>query len=279
MTSAEVDGPSRRAGGAGRLRISVVVPALDEEALLPACLASLAAQDRPADEVLVVDNGSRDATAALARAAGATVLVEPRRGIWPAAARGYDAASGDVIARCDADSTLPPGWLAAVEAAFADPACLAVTGPGRFRGLGPVAARLADVLYMRAYFGLLGVTLGGTPLFGSSLALRSATWRDVRDEVHREVDLHDDLDLSFHLPTGSVRYEPAMTVGISARPLRSGRGLVRRVVRGFRSVLVHWPEQGPWMRHRRPAPVLTPELVDAAPDAPVAGVPSQPTVP
>ncbi len=64
-------------------RIVLVIPALDEEEALPLVLADVQALQRETallDEIIVVDNGSRDQTAALARRAGATVLQEPRRG-------------------------------------------------------------------------------------------------------------------------------------------------------------------------------------------------------
>lgn len=241
------------------LRISVVVPARDEETRLPRCLASLAAQTRLPDEVVVVDNASADGTARVAADAGARVVHESARGIWPAAAAGYDAATGDVIARVDADTVLPPGWLARVEDLLADdPACAAVTGPGRFRlgragVLGRLGGALAHLLYMRAYFVLGGLALGGPPVFGSACAVRATAWRAARHAVHREADVHDDLDLSFHLPPGSVRYDAGLAVSISARPLRSPRGMGRRVARGWRSVVLHWPEQAPWRAPARRA--------------------------
>jgi glycosyltransferase involved in cell wall biosynthesis len=229
------------------LRITVVVPALDEAERLPRCLASLAAQTRPPDEVVVVDNGSADATADLAAAAGARVVHEPERGIWPAAATGYDAATGDVIARVDADSVLPPGWLARVDELMREhPATQAVTGPGRFRGMRSVSGRLAHLLYMQTYFRLGALALGGPPVFGSAFAMRASAWRAARSSVHRDDDVHDDLDLSFHLEPGSVRYDTGLTVSISARPFRSPGGLALRLSRGWRSVVLHWPQQAPW---------------------------------
>ena len=75
--------------------------------LLGVLLAALAAQTRAPDEVIVVDNspGAADeATAALARGAGARVVRETRRGVGAASAAGYDEARGTVIARLDADS-------------------------------------------------------------------------------------------------------------------------------------------------------------------------------
>jgi glycosyltransferase involved in cell wall biosynthesis len=85
-------GGSVMAAGAARLRIVLVMPALDEEEALPLVFQDLAPYRRapasggevPAgpliDEVVVVDNGSRDRTSEIARAAGATVLCEPERG-------------------------------------------------------------------------------------------------------------------------------------------------------------------------------------------------------
>jgi glycosyltransferase involved in cell wall biosynthesis len=234
-------------------RTSVVVPAFDEELLLAACLRSLGRQTRPPLEVVVVDNNSRDRTAQIARAHGARVVPEAVQGIWPAAAAGYDAAAGEIIARCDADSVLPPDWVERIEDAFAaDPRLRAVTGPGVFSGLPPVRRVLADVLYMRAYFGLVGLALGHPPLFGSNFAMRASAWRAVRGEVHSGSDaVHDDIDLSFHLGRGrTVRLDPALRVDISARPLGDLRGMAHRVAKGFRSVRIHSPADGPWARYR-----------------------------
>ena len=83
------------------MRVTVVIPVLDDAAELAGCLAALAAQTRSPDEIVVVDNGCRDHSAALAREAGARVVDEPRLGIPAAAATGYDAATGEVIARLD----------------------------------------------------------------------------------------------------------------------------------------------------------------------------------
>jgi glycosyltransferase involved in cell wall biosynthesis len=114
-------GPAR---GAGRVAVvpsvSVIVPARDAAATIGATLAGLAAQEHAPDELIVVDDGSGDATAELARAAGAQVVAGA--GAGPGAARnaGAAVASGDVLAFLDADCEPQPGWLAAGLRAIAD---------------------------------------------------------------------------------------------------------------------------------------------------------------
>jgi glycosyltransferase involved in cell wall biosynthesis len=112
---------------------SVVVPVLDDAAVLERCLRALARQELAPIEVVVVDNGSSDDSVDVARRHGAIVLHEPQPGIAAAASRGYDAARGELILRLDADSTPPADWTARMSAAFtADPGLDALTGPGEF---------------------------------------------------------------------------------------------------------------------------------------------------
>jgi glycosyltransferase involved in cell wall biosynthesis len=65
--------------------ISIIIPAYNAAQTLPACLAALQRQTQPPDEIIVVDDGSQDQTAQVARAYGAQLLEQPHQG--PAAAR------------------------------------------------------------------------------------------------------------------------------------------------------------------------------------------------
>ncbi len=232
--------------------ITVVIPVLNDAAMLERALACLAAQMRPADEVIVVDNGSSDDSAAIAAAAGAVVISQPTTGIWPAAAAGYDAARGDIIARIDADSRVPIDWLLHIEAEFTDsPDVGVLTGPGDFYDGNGFVTLLGQNLYIGGYFWAMSLWLGNTPVFGSNFAMRRDVWLEVRGRVHSDLrTVHDDLDLSMHLPLDAVvRLDDTLRVGISARPFASWSTLGRRLGWAYLTLRLHWPEQTPW--HRR----------------------------
>lgn len=89
----------------------MIIPTLNEGEWLPGLLADLAVQTRPADEVLVVDAGSADDTAAVATAAGVRVLQAARRGAGPQRNAGVAAATGDLLVFVDADARLAPDVL------------------------------------------------------------------------------------------------------------------------------------------------------------------------
>ncbi|MDR2997559.1 MAG: glycosyltransferase family 2 protein, partial [Microbacterium sp.] len=133
--------------------LSVVVPSYDDAVLLRGCLQALAVQTRMPDEIIVVDNGSHDDTAAVAREFGATVVAEPRRGVLRATAAGFEAASGTILGRLDADSRPDPHWAARVVARFeADPTLGGLTGTGEFYGRGAVWRFIGRYIYLGGYF-------------------------------------------------------------------------------------------------------------------------------
>src|SRR5580700_10061065 len=110
------------------MRIAVVVPARNGGEGTAECVRACLAQTRPADELLIVDNGSTDDTAAMASAAGARVLTEPIRGSYRARNRGWRATTADIIAFTDVDCVPDPDWLAELAEPFNDPSVAGVGG-------------------------------------------------------------------------------------------------------------------------------------------------------
>ena len=107
--------PPRERADEPRLRVSVVIPCLNEEENIEECVrAAREALERGglAGEVLVVDNASEDRSAELAEAAGARVVLERRRGYGSAYLAGFAAARGEYIVMADADLTYDFGEIA-----------------------------------------------------------------------------------------------------------------------------------------------------------------------
>jgi glycosyltransferase involved in cell wall biosynthesis len=234
--------------------VSVVIPVKDDAAALERCLDALAHQTTLPAEVIVVDNGSSDDSGAVAERWGARLLHEREPGIPAAASKGYSAARHAVIARLDADSVPPPGWVAAGLAALAEhPEAAAVTGPGSFYDGPRHGSRLIAAAYLGAYFRSIRLAVGAVPLFGSTFFLRTAVWHEVAWSVHRwGTTLHDDLDLTIHLTPGHlIRLDRAVAVGISFRPFTQWRTLGFRFYRGFVTLALHWPADSALLRIRR----------------------------
>jgi len=145
MGSVSSAGPAAGSGDGAPLRVSVVIPHLNQPAMLARCLASLAAGIRQPDEILVVDNGSAELPRAICDAhPGVRLLSEATPGPGPARNRGVARATGDLLAFIDADCLADPGWLAAAEAALADPAVAILGGDVRIALVDPARLTMLE---------------------------------------------------------------------------------------------------------------------------------------
>jgi glycosyltransferase involved in cell wall biosynthesis len=213
------------------VRVAVIIPALDEEAALGATLAELAAL-RPAlppMDIVVVDNGSRDRTAEVARAAGARVVSEPRRGYGSACLAGI-AALGDgaeLVAFCDADGASDPAELPALlDPLVAGEADLAIGARARDRtepgAMTPqqrfgnwLAARLLRLLY-----GIRATDLG--------------PFRAIRREALERLGMRDTgfgwtIEMQIRAGRAALRVRE---VPVRFRRRRAGRSKISGTVRG-----------------------------------------------
>jgi GT2 family glycosyltransferase len=124
------------------MKVAAVVPHWNRRDLLQTLLANLGEQTRPFDEIIVVDNGSVDDSAAVAERAGAKVVrLERNLGFAAAVNRGINTAEADWIAILNNDVTLAPDWLTTLLAAaeneqawFATGKALMSADPSRIDG-------------------------------------------------------------------------------------------------------------------------------------------------
>lgn len=240
---------------AGRPALSVIIPCLNDAQLLDRCLLSLRAQTITPAEIMVVDNGSTDDSAAVARRHGARVVDEPRRGITWATKAGFDAAEGDVLMRIDADVELAPDYLERVRDIWRRAATspgrrvVGMTGSARFEIPGR-AGDIATAAYLGAYRRSVGLALGHQPLFGTNYSIRADWWASVRDEVDMsDTYVHEDMQLSFAVREDeTIWLQRDLVVAMDDRALHGVRQIAVRFRRGLYTIVRNWRTHPP---HRR----------------------------
>ncbi|WP_405889626.1 glycosyltransferase family 2 protein [Streptomyces sp. NBC_00133] len=129
------------------MRVDVVLPCLDEAEALPWVLERIP----PGWRAIVVDNGSTDGSAVIARALGASVVHEERRGFGAACHAGLLAAEAEYVCFCDCDASLDPGLLTGFVRQLADGDSDLVLGRRRPQGRGawPPHARAGNLALAR----------------------------------------------------------------------------------------------------------------------------------
>ncbi len=205
------------------MALAVIVPTLDEEANLPACLDT-AARGRP-DELVVVDGGSRDATRDIAAARGARVIESERGRAAQMNAAARETAS-DMLLFCHADTILPDGYRTHVEKILGD----ARNSIGAFRfALPPGAANRVIEFGVRLRCVAFAMPYGDQALFcrrADFLAVGGFAPPPALEDMALVLDLRR---------RGHLRIAPA-PVQISDRAWRS-RGYVALTLRYYAKAL------------------------------------------
>ncbi len=175
-----------------------MIPVYNEADTISECLRAVAAQGTKPYEVVVIDNNSTDATAALARQFSfVRVVTEKRQGVVYARRRGFDEARGDIIGSIDADTVVPADWVRTLREAFADDEVHAVAGIVRYRDIAWNRTVNGVDLALRRYFSW--AYRGRAPMQGANMAMRRTAWMAVRGCLCTRPGLHEDLDLAVHL--------------------------------------------------------------------------------
>ncbi len=204
------------------MKISIVIPVYNEADHLGVCLSAIADQTKKAYEVIVVDNNSTDGTKAVAQSFDFVTLInEPKQGVVHARATGFNQASGDVIARLDGDSILPPDWVSNVAEVFKDQSIDAASGVALYYNVA------ADYIfnYIDLYFRrrLSKQLKSDMYLWGANMAMRHKAWRQVRGHLCMRGDMHEDYDVAIHLQElgKNVVFDERLVAQVSSRRIDS----------------------------------------------------------
>jgi len=199
------------------MNISVVIPAYNEQKYIGACLDSIFAQTKKAHEIIVVDNNSTDDTTKIVKKYPDVLLMhEPRQATVYARDTGFNHATGEVIARIDADCIASADWLHNIEKILEDKSVDAVTGAVEHYDLPKKTSKEFLKLHR-----LIERNIGYPLTLGANLALCASLWKKISANVCDNEDPYmfedTDLGIHIHLEGGNAMISPAITVDTTAR--------------------------------------------------------------
>jgi glycosyltransferase involved in cell wall biosynthesis len=194
-------------------RVSVVVCAYNAERTIGECLDGVAALDYPDVEVIVVDDGSTDATADIAAGRGARVFRTPNRGLSSARNTGLLASTGTIVAYLDSDAFPDPHWLRYLAGSFEDSTHAGIGGPN----IAPLDSSPVAQCVARAPGGPIHVLLSDLEaehIPGCNMAFRREALIAIGGFDPRYDAAGDDVDVCWRLMEhgGTLGFSPAAMV-------------------------------------------------------------------
>jgi cellulose synthase/poly-beta-1,6-N-acetylglucosamine synthase-like glycosyltransferase len=223
--------------------VSVVVPVLDDAERVAACLEGLLAQSYPSQdsEIIIIDNGSRDATRDVVRSYAVTLLVEDKyRSPYAARNAGLAAARGEVVALTDATCVAAADWIEQGVRALADDDADLVGGEIRFvLPEPPSAGEIADALFSIDV--AASIDAHGACMTGNLFVRRKVL--EAIGPFDSDLRSGGDMRWTRHATDAGFRlsYAPAAVVSYPARPLGA---LLRKQYRVGRGVPGVWASFG-----------------------------------
>jgi len=204
------------------MKISVIIPAFNEENYLEKTLEAIGRQDYADFEVIVVDNASTDKTVEIAQSfQKVKVLHENRKGTMWACEKGLREAQGEIIVRMDADCVPEKDWLSKGAAHFLDERVVAVTGPYDYFDAGGFS-RYSSLYFQKYIYRLTNSALQllriGAVMIGGNSFMRAVSIVAVGGFDTRFVFYGDDTDTAKNLSKiGKVVFDPNLVIATSAR--------------------------------------------------------------
>lgn len=221
------------------MKISVVIPAYNEEKYIGQCLDSLMNQTEKADEIIVVDNNCSDQTIDIAKKYPVRIVKEKKQGMIFARNRGFNEVKYEIIARTDADAIVPADWIAKIKKNFLDEKISALSGPVHFYGL-PIPHFSSTVLFKIMTI----IQNGKSPMFGPNMILRKNAWEKIKNNICLDDKLvHEDIDLAIHIGQAGdlIKIDHSLIVKISARRIKSNplSFFVEYPIRSIKTIRFH----------------------------------------
>jgi glycosyltransferase involved in cell wall biosynthesis len=162
------------------MKVSVVIPAYNEEKNIALTIEAVLAQDYPDFEIIVVDNASTDRTSEIVSKYPVKLVYESRKGLLSARECGRQAATGEIIANIDADCLPEKDWVSRGVAHFAHPGVAAVTGPydyhdgSRFFRVGSLMTQKHAYFHLSRFLQSKHVKKGAILIGGNNMIRASA---------------------------------------------------------------------------------------------------------
>lgn len=229
------------------MKVSVVIPAFNEERYIGRCLDSLMRQKIKPDEIIVVDNNSTDKTTDIVKKYPVILINEKKHGITPARNRGFNSARFDIIARTDADTVLPSNWIEKIKKNFQDENLVALSGPAEFYDLPDFVqntrwqTKPTWLKIIKYYNRIVRKILKHDCLYGPNCIFRKSEWEKIKNKIClNDRQVHEDLDLAIHLaPLGKIKFDNTFVVKTSVRRWKRPENYFEYLIRIFSSIQKH----------------------------------------
>ncbi len=207
------------------LKVSIIIPAYNEEKYISETLKTALAQDYADFEIILVDNASTDKTIEIAKTVSEKVRIvsEPRKGTMWACARGQQEANGEILVRMDADCRPDPSWLSRGVKHFKNNKVVGVSGPYDYYDAGiffrvislfvqKYIYHFANYTVQLPFIKLGALTIGGNSFMRASAIKASGGFNTILTFYG------DDTDTAMRLAKhGYVVFDPQLTMKTSAR--------------------------------------------------------------
>lgn len=217
------------------MKISLVIPAYNEEKYIGECLKSALRNGKELHEIIVVNNASTDNTRNVVESfakiySNIGIVSEPRKGLTKARQRGLNEARGDIIAYTDADTKMPKGWPEKIKKYFEkDERAVCVSGPYIYYDQSFIEKMLVWAYWLflayPAYF------LIGYMAVGGNFAVKKSALEKINGFDENISFYGEDTDMARRLSkTGKVKFMPSLYMYTSARRMK-GEGMAKTAIK------------------------------------------------